>query len=139
MREKVFNREERYALLCEVFNHLAVDDYVSINNIFEQYSKQNMGFVINQDQELYFEDGEERKESMYGWSLLEVALSKKANKTAINLLKNKNICIMPRADLTDPDLQDDFSPHVVDDIHNLLELEIRPLRTCIIVKDYKMM
>ena len=44
------------------------------------------------------------KESMYGWSLLDVALALKANKTAGFLLKNLSLCIMPRADLTDPDL-----------------------------------
>ena len=76
---------------------------------------------------------------MYGWSLFEVALALKANKTALNLLKNKNLCIMPRADLADPGLQLDFSPHVIDDVHQLLNLEMRPLRTCIIAKDYKMM
>lgn len=91
-------------MLCEVFNHLNEDDHVSISNIFEQYEKQNMGFVINQDRELYLNDGEESKESMYGWSLLDVALSLKANKSAINLLKNKSLCMIPRADLTDPGL-----------------------------------
>ena len=49
VREKVFNREERYKLLCHIFTHLETDDYVSVGNIFEQYMKQNMGFVINQD------------------------------------------------------------------------------------------
>jgi len=91
-------------MLCEIFNHLNEDDHVSISNIFEQYEKQNMGFVINQDRELYLSDGEETKESMYGWSLFDVALSLKANKSAVNLLKNRSLCMIPRADLTDPGL-----------------------------------
>ena len=32
-----------------IFEHLKTDDYVSVNTVFEQYEKQNMGFVINQD------------------------------------------------------------------------------------------
>ena len=79
------------------------------------------------------------QESLYGWSLLDVALALKANKTAVNLLKNKNLCVMPRADLTDPSLQADAAPHVIDDTAALLDLEIRPLRACIVAKDYKMM
>ena len=49
VREKVFNREERYRMLTYIFEHLKTDDYVSVNTVFEQYEKQNMGFVINQD------------------------------------------------------------------------------------------
>ena len=30
VREKVFNREERYRMLCEIFTHLASDDIVSV-------------------------------------------------------------------------------------------------------------
>ena len=88
---------------------------------------------------MYLDDGEGTQESLYGWSLLDVALAFKANKTAINLMKNKCLCVMPRADLSDPGLTNDYSPHVIDNVAELLDLEIRPLRACIIAKDYKMM
>ena len=97
VREKVFNREQRYRMLCEVFRHLNNDDHISISNIFEQYQNDNLGFVINQDESLCLVEGETR-ESMYGWSLFQVALALKASKCAIFLLKNKKLCVVPRSD-----------------------------------------
>ena len=66
LREKVFNRKERYIMLSTIFDHLKVDDDISIKNIFEQYKNHDLSFVINQDENLNF--GED-KESMMEWSL----------------------------------------------------------------------
>lgn len=85
--------------------------------------------------EIQLEDGQV-KESMFEWSLLHVALALKANKCAVLILKNKNICIMPRADLSNMDLEPEDAPNMVDDVEFLLDFEIRPLRACIIKKDF---
>ena len=34
-REKVFSRQERYLMICEIFNHLTTDEDVKIKNIYE--------------------------------------------------------------------------------------------------------
>ena len=46
---------------------------------------------------------------------------------------------MPRADLSDVDLGPEDAPHMIDDVNFLLEMEIRPLRACIIKKDYEVL
>jgi len=97
-----------------------------------------MGFVIFENHEKEFEVGEER-ESMYGWSLLEVALAFRASHIANWLLKDPKTSIMARADLSNPDLEFNQSPHIVDGVDDLLELEMRPLRIAIILKDHKML
>lgn len=53
-------------MLSSIFDHLKVDDDISIKNIFEQYKNHDLSFVINQDENLNF--GED-KESMMEWSL----------------------------------------------------------------------
>lgn len=46
---------------------------------------------------------------------------------------------MPRADLSNEELQLDDAPHINEDINFLLEMEMRPLCTSIIKKDIHMM
>ena len=47
VREKVFNRKERYIMLGSIFDHLKVDNDISIRNIFEQYQDHDLSFVVN--------------------------------------------------------------------------------------------
>ena len=72
MREKVFDRKERYLLLNHIFEHLKNDDEVAIKNIYEQYPDTNLSFVINKDSELELVDpGQGREnEEMFEWTLL---------------------------------------------------------------------
>lgn len=66
-------------MLVEVFVHLANDDKVSVSNIFEQYEGHNLGFVMNTDMEMKLDDGlSDEKESMFEWSLFQVALANKS-------------------------------------------------------------
>lgn len=46
---------------------------------------------------------------------------------------------MPRADLCEEALDPEDAPHMIGDVELLLELEIRPLRACIIKKDYEVL
>ena len=46
---------------------------------------------------------------------------------------------MPRADLYGEELSPEDAPNVIDDVNFLLDLEIRPLKTCIIKKDYELL
>ena len=92
--------------------------------------------MLNKDMEIQLEDGQV-KESMLEWSLFHVSLALKANESTKLILKNNNICIMPRADLIDMELGPEDAPNMVDDVKFLLDIEIRPLRTLIIKKDYE--
>ena len=66
-------------MLREVFVHLANDDSVSVSNIFEQYEGHNLGFVVNTDMEMKMADWlNDEKESMFEWSLFQVALAQKS-------------------------------------------------------------
>lgn len=91
--------------------------------------------MLNSNPEILLEDGQ-MKETMQEWSLFHVALALKANKSALFLLKDKNLCIIPRVDLSHMDLRPEDAPNMVDDVNYLLNLEMRPLQTCIIKKDY---
>ena len=47
---------------------------------------------------------------------------------------------MPKIDFSDPDLQPEDAPYKIDyDMNELLDLELRPLRICLVNKDYKLM
>ena len=46
---------------------------------------------------------------------------------------------MPRADLCEEALEPEDAPNMIGDVALLLELEIRPLRACIIKKDYEVL
>ena len=80
-----FDRAARYRFLREIFNHLINDDEVSIKNIFEEYQGHQLGFIVNQDDNLVLES-RNYSESMVEWSFLDVALALKANRTALFLL-----------------------------------------------------
>lgn len=76
---------------------------------------------------------------MFEWSLLDVALAMKATKCFNFLIKNKLWCILPKVDFTDPDLQLGEAPNLIDfDMNELLDIEMRNLRSCLILEDHKM-
>ena len=52
-------------------------------------------------------DDEPEFDNMREWSLLHVALGKSKTEVVEFLLKWRNLCILPRADLSDPELQPD--------------------------------
>ena len=126
-------------MLTYIFDHLPVDGDTAIKNIYEQYPETNLSFIINKDANLVLEDEGREGANMFEWNLLQVAIAFKANRTAKFLTRNPHLCIMPRADLSVPDLEPDQPPHLVDGVDYLLELEIRPLLACIIAKDYAML
>lgn len=46
IREKIYNREERYQkMLTHIWHHVKNDDRISVSNIFEQYEGVDMGFI----------------------------------------------------------------------------------------------
>ena len=82
-----FPTATKYKFLYQIFVHLQNDDYVSIKNIFDEYEPIDLGFVVNQDENLMFDDGSEEGQSMVEWTLMQVALAMKAHRTVNYLLK----------------------------------------------------
>ena len=74
---------------------------------------------------------------MQDWQLFYVALGLKATKVANILIEDKLQGIIPRADLSDPELLLDQAPTHIDDAQYLLDLEMRPLFSCAVNKDYE--
>lgn len=94
--------------------------------------------MLNTDPEIALVDRED-SETLIDWSLLHVAIALKANKCAFFLLKNKNLCFVPRADISEEGLEPEQSPHIIGDVDLMLALEIRPLTACVIKKDYEVL
>ncbi len=76
---------------------------------------------------------------MQDWQLFQVAVALKSTKVVNLLLEDKNLCFIPRADLSDPELALDQAPSHIDDCEYLLELEMRPLFSCAVNKDYNLL
>ena len=93
---------------------------------------------MNTDESIALEDPQQ-SETLLDWSLLHVAVALRANKCTFFLLKNTNLSFIPRADICQEDLEPEQAPHIIDDVDFLLELEIRPLRACVIKKDYEVL
>ncbi len=100
--EAKFSPQEQYKLTREIFNRVRVDDEVTINTIANQYDGE-LGFILNVSDQLVFEDGD-RSESMQDWQLFQVAVALKATKVVNYLLEDKNLGVIPRADMSDPEL-----------------------------------
>lgn len=123
-------------MLKRIFEDLKNDNVDSVKNVFSVYEGHDMGFVVNEDPAFEFENGE-YTESMQNWSLLEVAIALKAQSTVQFLLKDPKTCVMARADFSNPELKLDESPHIVDSVEDLLDLEIKPLRLAIVLNEHR--
>ena len=64
----------------------------------------------------------------------------KASRTVNYLLKyQRQMCLVPRIDMSDTQSWPDTAPNVIMDPDELLDYEMLPLRICAINKDYKML
>ena len=77
---------------------------------------------------------------MQEWTLLQVALALKASRTVNYLLKyQRQMCLVPRTDMSDSENWPQTPPNNVLDVDELLDYEMLPLRICALNKDYKML
>lgn len=77
---------------------------------------------------------------MLEWTLLQVALALKARRSVDYLIKSqRQMCLVPRADMSDTQSWPDAPPNNVMDVDELLDYEMLPLRICVINKDSKML
>ena len=77
---------------------------------------------------------------MVEWTLLQVALALKARRSVDYLIKSqRQMCLVPRADMSDTQSWPDTPPNNIMDVEELLDYEMLPLRICVINKDSKML
>ena len=129
------DKQEVDQLIKSVIPAIKIGDLETVKNVFEKCRPTNLGFILNEEEELEL-PGETNLESMLDWSLLNVACAYKQPEIIQYLIDNRSVNVVPQSDFSDPELPIDESPNLVYDEYEMMEYEARPLRLSASRKDW---